>query len=198
MFLNSDKHLHLLLSKGERLDEFFFRKFVSGTFDHDDLGFVTDVNEIEIALLTHSVRWVHNKLAVHTTDTDCADRTCERNVRNTKCCGSAVHRKDVGIVFTISAHEESDDLGVVVVAFREQRTQWAVRHAAGKDFLFGRTAFTLKVATREFASCCGLFLVFNGEWEEVLTIFDLSRGNGSDDNDGVTHADGDGAVSELG
>ena len=198
MFLNSDEHLHLLLSKGERLDEFFFRKFVSGTFDHDDLGFVTDVNEIEIALLTHSVCWVHDELAVHTTNTDCADRSCERNVGNAKSCGSAVHRKDVGIVFAISAHEESDDLGVVVVALREQRTQWAVRHAAGKDFLFGRTAFTLEVATREFASCGGLFLVFNGERKEVLTVFDLRCGNGGDDDDGVTHADGDGAVSELG
>ena len=34
----------------ERLDEFLFGHFLRGAFDHDDVVFGADVNEIEIAL----------------------------------------------------------------------------------------------------------------------------------------------------
>ena len=86
---------------------------------------------------------------------------------------------------------------LIEVAFRKQRTQWAVRHTAGQDFLLGWATFALEVATRELTGSRGFFFVFHRQWEEVETFLDLGRGNGSDDDDGVTQADGHGAVGEV-
>ena len=106
--------------------------------------------------------------------------------------------EDVGVVFTIGAEQDGDDLGVVEITLREQRTQRAVRHAAGEDFLFGGAAFALEVTTGEHAGGGGFFLVFHGEREPGLAVFDLGGGNGGDEDDGVTAADGDGTVGEFG
>ena len=38
------------VSEFQRFQEFRFRQFVGGTFDHDDIVFGADINQIEIAL----------------------------------------------------------------------------------------------------------------------------------------------------
>ncbi len=66
----------------ERLDEFLFGNFLRGAFDHDDVVFGADVNEVEIAIVALIVGWVGDELAVHATDAHRADRAGERNVGN--------------------------------------------------------------------------------------------------------------------
>ena len=64
----------------ERLDEIRFRNFVRRAFDHDDVVFGADVNEIEIALVAFIVRRVGDELAVR------RDRRApRRSVRRTEC-----------------------------------------------------------------------------------------------------------------
>ena len=160
-FLSFDETLDAFLSKAEGGDEFSLWHFFGGTFDHDDVGLVTDINEVEITIVTLIVRWVDDELTIDTTNTHSADWACERNVGNAKSGGSTVDSKDVRIVLAISTEQESDDLCLVEVAFREQRAQWAVRHTAGQDFLLCRTAFAFEVATRELASSRSFFFVFH-------------------------------------
>ncbi len=103
-----------------------------------------------------------------------------------------------GSILAVRAEEDGDDLGVVEVALREERTQRAIRHAAGEDFLFGRTAFALEVTAGELADGGRFFAVIDGEREPVLAFLDGGGGNGGDEDDGLAAADGDGAVGEFG
>ena len=110
---------------------------------------------------------------------------------------SAVHAEDVGIVFLVGTEEECDDLGVVKVAFREERAQRAVGHPAGEDLFFGGAAFTLEVATREATGCGGFLFVFDGKGEPVLALADFGLGDGGDKDDGLAGRHSDGAIGEL-
>ena len=69
----------------ERLHEFGFRQFIGRAFDHDDVVFRADVNEIEIAL-RRARSWVGfaTNWPFDATDAHRADRAGERNVGNSK------------------------------------------------------------------------------------------------------------------
>ena len=180
------------------LDEFIFREFVRLAFDHDDVGLVADVDEVEIAVSALVVGRVDDELSVHAADAHRTDRAGEGDVGKAEGGGRAVHREDVGVVHAIGAEQDGDDLGFVEVTFWEQRAQWAVRHAAGEDFLFGWAAFALEVAAWEDAGSGGFFLIFHGKWEPGLAGLHFRGGNGGDEDDGVAAADGDGAIGEFG
>ena len=186
------------LGEMQGLDEFLFGEFVGLAFDHDDVGLVADVDQVEIAVCALVVGRVDDELAIDAADAHGADRAGERDVGKAEGGGGAVHREDVGVVFTIGAEQDGDDLGVVEIAFREERPQRAVGHAAGEDFLFGGAAFAFEVTTGENAGGGGFFLVFHGEREPGLAGFHLGGGDGGDEDDGVTAADGDGTVGEFG
>jgi hypothetical protein len=141
---------------------------------------------------------VDDELAVDAADAHRADRAGEGDVGQAEGGGGAVHREHVGVVLTIGAEQDGDDLGVVEITLREERPQRAVGHAAGEDFLFGGAAFALEVTTGENAGGGGFFLVFHGEREPGLAGLHLGGGNGGDQDDGVTAADGDGTVGEFG
>ena len=182
----------------KRLDELVFRELVGLAFDHDDVGLVADVDEVEIAFSALVVGRVDDELSVHATDAHRTDRAGEGDVGKAEGGGGTVHREDVGVIHAIGAEQDGDDLGFVEVTFREQRAQWAVRHAAGEDFLFGRAAFALEVAAGEDAGSGGFFLIFHGKWEPGLAGLHFRGGNGGDEDDGVAATDGDGAIGEFG
>ena len=167
-------------------------------FDHDDVGLVADVDEVEVAFSALVVGRVDDEISVHATDAHRTDRAGEGDVGKAEGGGGTVHREDVGVIHTVGAEQNGDDLGLVEVTFRKQRAQWAVRHAAGEDFLFGWAAFTLKIAAWKDPGSGGFFLIFHGKWEPSLAGFHLGGGNGCDEDDGVAAADGDGAIGEFG
>ena len=141
--------------------------------DHDDVGLVADVNQVEVAFGALVVGRVDDELAVDAADAHRADRAGERDVGEAEGGGGAVHREDVGVVLAVGAEQDGDDLGVVEITLREERPQRAVGHPAGEDFLFGRAAFALEVATGENAGGGGFFLVFHGEREPIWPGFTL-------------------------
>ena len=51
LFLNANHFTRMPMRELERLDEIVFRNFVGRAFDHDDVVFGADVNEIEIAFV---------------------------------------------------------------------------------------------------------------------------------------------------
>ena len=142
----------------ERLDELRFRQFVGRAFDHDDVVFGADVNEIEIAL--HRARsWVG--LATNSPLTR-PTRTApigpgERNIGNGKRGRRAVDRENIGIIFAIGAEQDGDDLGVVKITCREKRPQRPIGHARSERFFFGRASFAFEIAAGKFSRRLPLF-----------------------------------------
>ena len=113
----------------ECFHEIRLRNFVGRAFNHDDVVFGADVNQIEIALLAFSVRRVRDELPVDATNAHRADRAGKRNVRNRERSRCAVDCQNVGIVLAIGAEQNRDDLRVVKITLREKRPQRAIDHS---------------------------------------------------------------------
>src|SRR5690606_17162133 len=91
-----------------------------------------------------------------------------------------------------------DDLRLVLEALNEQRTDRTVDQARNQGFFFGRTAFTLEVATRDLASGKGLFLVVHGQREEVHSRLRRTTVNDGGQNYGLAVGGQHSAVSLTG
>ena len=197
-FLGFDQRGHRALGEVEGLDEVFFGDLVGGAFDHDDVGLVADVDQVEVAVLAVFEHRVDDEFTVDAADAHRTDRAGEGNVGDGEGGGGAVHREDVGVVDLVGGEEQRDDLGFVKVALREQGAQRTVGHAAGQDFLFGRASFALEVAARELAGGGGFFLVLDGKREPGLAGFHFRGGHGGHEDHGFAGGHHDGTIGELG
>ena len=136
LLLDADHFAGVPVREFERLDELLLRQFVGGAFDHDDVVLGADVNEIEVALAPLVMGRVGDELAVDATDAHGADRAGERNVGNAERGRGAVDRENIGIILAVGAEQDRDDLGVVKITRRKERTERPIRHARGERFLF--------------------------------------------------------------
>ena len=196
--LRGDDRLNGFLGELQRGAEVGFGNFLGRAFIHDDVFFVADIDEVEIALGLLGVSRVRNELAADATDARRAQRAGPRNVGNHQRGARADDAQNIGIVLAIRAEEHGLDLNFVIPALRKERANRTVGKAAGEDFLFRRTAFAFEVAAGEFTGSGRLFAVVHGEREEVLAFLGLGRGHGGNNNDGFAHLDGHGAVGLLG
>ena len=196
--LRGDDRLDGFLGELQRGAEVGFGDFLGRAFIHDDVFFVTNIDEVEIALGLLSVRGVRDKLAADATDAGRAQRASPRNVGNHQRGARADDAQNIGVVLAVRAEEHGLDLHLVIPALRKERADRTVGEAAGEDFLFRRPAFALKIAAGKLACGSGLLAVVNGEREEVLAFLGLGRGHGGHDDDGIAHLDGHGAVGLLG
>ena len=155
-------------------------------------------DEVEARFIHLVEMRVEDVFAVDVADASAADRAHERNAGERQRCRRGNHRQDVGIVFEVMLDDRDDDLRVVLVAFREKRADRAVDQAGNEGFVFARTSFALEVAAGDLAGCIGLFLVVDGEREEVLArLRRLGRNDGGKYH-GLAVGGDDGAVSLAG
>ena len=141
---------------------------------------------------------IEHVLAVDVADARRADRAVERHARQHQRRRRADHRRDVGIDFGIDRHHRRDDLHFVVEAVREQRPDRPVDEARGQRLLFRRTAFALEEAAGNLARGVRLFLVVDGQREEVLARLRRPARDRGDEHDGVVEAHQDGAAGLAG
>src|SRR5262245_59422422 len=152
----------------QRIQELHFRQLIGGAFDHDDVVFGADVDQVEVTMHAIGVSGIGNELAVDAADPNRTDWSLERNVGNAQCGGGAVDRQNIRIVFAIGAEQNGNNLSVVKVALRKERAQWPVGHARGERLLFCGTSLAFEVTARKL-SCRRRFLaVVDGEGEEIL------------------------------
>ena len=164
-----DNLLRFLVSEHDSAEHFLFGQFTRFRFDHHDGSAGGGDDEVETAFFQRSaLLGIEHVFAIDEADAAGADRTHERHARNGESGRSGDHRNDVSLGFAVIAHDLGNDVDFVVEAFREQRAHRTVDQAAGQRFLFGRAAFTLEEAAGDTASRRELFLVVNGEREEVL------------------------------
>ena len=89
----------------------------------------------------------------------------------------ADQRDDVGIVLEIVAQHGADDLRLVAETRREKRPDRPVDQPRGQRLLFRRPALALEKAAGDLAGGEGLFLVVDGQREEILPRLGRLRGD---------------------
>ncbi len=198
ILLRLDKRLAAFVAEFERGHKVRLGNLLGRAFEHDHVGRVADVDEVQVALAHLAVGGVGDELAVDAADAQRAQRAVPRNIADGQRGRSADDGQDVGIVFAIGAQENALHLDFVEPAFGEEGADGAVGQAAGEDFLFGGAAFALEIAAGEFARGGRLFAVIHRQREEILAGFGLAGGHGGDQDDGFAELDGDGAVGLFG
>ena len=91
----------------------------------------------------------------------------------------------------IQRDHRGHDLHFVEEAIREQRTNGAIDQARGQGFAFAGPAFATEESTGNAAGRVSLFLVVDGQREEILAGLRLLARDGSDQDHGVAHRDND-------
>ena len=193
-----DDRLEAFVAEHDGAEHVVFRKLLGFRFNHQDRSVRTGNNEVKLALRHLVYGRVENELAVDAADAGTADRAHEGHAGQRQCGGSGNHADNVGIVFHVMGEDRDDDLRVALVAFSEQRADRAVDETRGQRLLLGGTAFALEVAAGNAASCEELFLVVDGEGEEVEAGLGLFFGNDGGQHRGLTIGRHDGAVRLAG
>ena len=178
---------HDLLGQFARL-AFHHQHALGGAGDH----------QLEVGVLHLLDGRVQDVLAVLEADAGGGDRAEERDAGQRQRRRATDHGDDVGIVLEVVAEHGRDHLDLVAEALREQRAHRAVDKAAGQHLLLGRPAFPLEEAARDLAGGEGLFLVVDGQREEVLSGLLRPHADGGAQHDGVAVARQHGAVGLAG
>ena len=175
-----------------------FRQLLGFGFDHHHGVERPGNDQVELALFDLGLGRVEDIFAVLEADAGAADRTHERNTRETQRCGRGAHGDDVGLVLTVVGQHLGDDENLVVETLGEQRPEGAVDQAAGQRFLFGRAALALEEAAGDAAGSGEFFLVVDGQREEVLSRLDVLGGSDRAQDDGFAEGRENRAVGLAG
>jgi hypothetical protein len=198
LLLRGDERLDGFLGVFQRGVEIGFGDFPGRTLEHDNILFVADVDEVEVAFSALGMGGVGDEFAVDAADAHGAERPGPRDVADHQRGAGADDAQHIRFIFAVRAQKHGLHLDFVVPALRKKRADGTVGEAAGEDFLLGRPAFALEVTAGELARGCGFFAVIHGEREKVLPFLGLGGGHGGDDDDRFAELHGDGAVGLLG
>ena len=155
-------------------------------------------DEVELGFDHLVERRVEHVFVVDEADAGGADRALEGRAGNRQRRGGGDQRQNVGIVLHVVRQHGDDDLGLVAPAVDEQRTDRAVDQAGNQRLLFGRTAFALEIAAGNAARGVGLFLVVDGQRQEVDAFARRLRGDDGGEHDGLAIGRQHGAVGLTG
>ena len=111
---------------------------------------------------------------------------------------AAIIASDVGLVLAVVGQDLRDHVDLVVEALGEQRTDRAVDQAAGQRFLFGRAALALEEAAGDAPGGGELFLVVDGQREEILALLDRLGGGDGAQHHGFAEGREHGAIGLAG
>ena len=109
----------------------------------------------------------------------------------------AIDRENVGIILSIRAEQHRDDLRVVEITRREERTQRTIRHARGERFFFRRTTFAFEITAGKFSDRRRFLAVIDRERKPILPFFDFRGGDSAGQHHRVAAGNDDGAVGEF-
>src|SRR5258708_22914000 len=164
------------VGKLNRVDHLFFRNLFGPGLNHQDALRRAHNSNVEEALAHLRIGGVNDELIVDQSDAYRSHRAGERNIRQGQCAGCRVNAQDVGIVFSVGGRNQGDDVGLVAEAFREQGANRTINLAAGKNFSFAGTAFTLDEPAGDASAGIGVFTVVNGERKEINSFAGIGAG----------------------
>ncbi len=167
--LNRD--LHLLVAEHDRAEHDVFGQTAGLRLDHQHGLLGAGDDQVQIAVRIDSGhRLVEQVFAVLVADPCRANGTVERGTGDGKRGGDAEHGRHLGVDRRVQRLDRGDDLHLAAEALGEQRPDGPVDQARGQDLAFARAALTTEKAAGDAAGGVGLFLVVDGERQE---IFDL-------------------------
>ncbi len=182
------------MAERDRAEHDFLGEELGFGLDHEHRVRGAGDDEVEIGRRKLGLRRIEQVLTVRPADARGADRTLERNTGERQRSRRAEQRGNVAVDFGVHRKHGRDDLHFVLELFGEQRTHRTIDETRGERLLLGRTAFALEEAARNAAGRVELFLIVDGEREEVLPFARFGRGDGGDEDNGAAHADDDGAA----
>ncbi len=163
-----DHRLEAAVGEHHPAQDLVFGQLLDFGFDHHHRVFGAGDDEIHPVALAQLVEGrVEHIFAVDEADAGGADRAHERHARKGQGGGGGDHGDDIGIVLQVVGQDRDDHLGLMLEALDEQGADRPVDQAGDQGLLLGRTAFALEEAARDLAGGVGLFLVVDGEREEV-------------------------------
>ena len=155
-------------------------------------------HQIQGGLLDFVDRRVELQLAIDLADAGGADRAHEGNAGERERRRGGDHGEDVGVVLEIMRQHGDDDLRVVAVAGGKQRADRPVDQAGDQRLLFRRPPLALEIAAGDAAGGEGLFLVVDGEREEILPRFRCFEADDGGEHGGLAVGGEHGAVRLAG
>ena len=185
------------MAKFEGVDNGFFGNFQGAGFHHDDGGIGAGDDDVHVALLLVDNRRVDDQLAIEKANANASDGRFKWEIGAIGRGRSAGDGDDIGVVLAVSRKNHGDDLCFIAPGFGKKRAHGAINQAGGEDFFFGRTAFALEEAARNFSGGVGIFAIVDGERKKVAVI-GLGRHAGGGENDGIAVARSDSAIRLLG
>ena len=155
-------------------------------------------DQVELGFDHFVERRVEHIFVVDEADAGGADRALERRAGQRQRRGGRHHRHDVGIVLHVVRQHGDDHLGFVAPAVDEQRADRAVDQAGDQRLLLGRPALALEIAAGNAARGVGLFLVVDGERQEVDAFARRFGGDDGGEHHGLAIGRQHGAVGLTG
>ncbi len=190
--------LELLLAEHHGAEHHFLRELLGLGFDHQHGVGGPGHDEIERAdahLVDHRVQHI---LALDIANAGGADRSEERDAGQREGRRARDHRHDIRIVLHVVGEDGGDDLRLVLEARGEQRADRPVDEPRGERLLLSRASLALEIAAGDLARSEGLFLVVDGQREEVDSRLLLLGGDDGGENARRAIGGKHGAVSLAG
>ena len=175
-----------------------FRKLLGFRLDHQHGVLSAGDHEVERRKLLLFDGGVQHVFAIDVANARRTDRTHEGNAGKGEGRRRGNEGENVGVVLEVIGENGGDDLRLVAEARNEERADRTVDQARDKRFTLGRPAFALEIAPRDLAGGIGLFLVVDGEREEVDAGLRRTFGNGGGENGGFTEGGDNGAIGLTG
>jgi len=171
-----------------------FRKPLRFRFDHQNGILRAGHDKFQVRFLQRGNTGVEYIFAIDIADFGRANGAGKRHPRDRKRGGGADQCGNIRIDVRIQRHNRRDDLDLVLEALREQRADRPVDEAANQRLFFTGTPFALEKPARDLAGCVGLFLVVDGQREEVSARVCRLAANRGYEYDGFRHVYENGTV----
>ena len=124
--LGGDRRPDALVRELHRLFEIVVGNFFGRAFIHDKIGFVADIDEIQIALRHFGVSRIGDEAAIDATDTHGTQWTGPGNIADHERGGGPDQSEHVGIIFAIGAQDDALDLNFIVPALGKERADGSI------------------------------------------------------------------------
>ena len=175
-FLEFNELFNYAMAEPDSVQHGFLGNLVSTSLNHEDSVFSASNSQVQLADFCLLNSRVDDEFAINQAYTHTGDRTFKRNIRNRQSAGCTDHSRHIRSVVRINGNGSSNDLNIIVIAFREHRTNRTVNQTAGQDSLLRRTTFTFNKAAGNFTYGVHFFFKINSQREKVYT---LTRGFGA-------------------